>query len=174
MINLKDCYKIGYISKPHGIKGHVVLRLSNLGSENIMEMEWGYLIFEGLPVPFFIEDWQERPPDSFLVKFEDVSSVDEALKIVDAEVYIDRKFVEINVDGKVDYKGFIGFQVVDKTVGEIGILEEIMEIQENPMMRIMNNKQEILIPLQDEFVIGYNVELKKIDVQVPAGLLDLN
>lgn len=173
MINLNNCHKIGITSKTHGIKGNIIVRLQNLNSENILEMEWVFLIMDGLPVPFFVLDWIERSKDSIQVLLEDVNTIEEATKILGAEVFISKQQLNLRNTETQSFKSFIGFSVNDKEKGILGELAEVLEIQNNPVLSIKNQKKEILVPLQDEFVLSTDKENKIIHIQIPDCLIDL-
>jgi 16S rRNA processing protein RimM len=173
MINLSGCIELGELLKPHGVKGQLVLKLNNLSFDDIKETEQVFILIDGLPVPFFIEELQERTNDSLILKFEDVSSENTAREICNCLVFIDKKFVAGNRLTVLTISDLIGFSVKDKEATEIGMLESVLDIENNPLLRIVNNKKEILLPLNPEFIVSYDLTKKEIIVNFPEGLLEL-
>ena len=67
MISLDEIFPIGQINKPHGVNGELSFTFS---SDVFDTEEIPYLIMEieGIPVPFFIEEYRFKPPVSALTK----------------------------------------------------------------------------------------------------------
>lgn len=175
MIDLSTCHKIGYIAKAHGVKGECILRLHDIELDTIRKMEWVYLILEGLPVPFFIEQWIERPPDGIILAIEDISSPEQLAPLLSAEVYLSNTCVDsIASDTQFNLPQLVGYKVIDKVEGEIGIISAILDIQENPLFEVTTPKGDVLLPIHDDFVLEIRQETKTIVLELPSGLMDLN
>ncbi len=81
-----DCSKIGYITKPHGKNGEVVVRLNGPFADDIEPGGAMFFEIQGTLVPFFIEEI--RPSgDMAYVKFEFVDSEQEARKYRGCNLY---------------------------------------------------------------------------------------
>lgn len=173
MIDLDQCSNIGYTAKTHGVNGQIILRLNDISTDSVKELEWVFLLFEGLPVPFFIEDWTERPPDSFLIGLEDVSTIEQAQKLIHKEVFVPNKSISINKNLTLSFKSYMGYAVIDKAKGHIGELKDILDLSNNPIMEVVQGKKEIMIPLQDEFITSIDAKNRSIHVVLPEGLIDL-
>lgn len=174
MINLEDCVQLGLLTRPHGIKGHMVLKLKNLSFEEIEQMELVYLIIDGLPVPFFIEEFSERSEGAIIIKLDDIISETEARIYSEVEVYIDRNILLDNTNSNsTNPFHLIGYEVIDDKFGHIGILDSLLEYDKNPVLRILKERKEILIPFHLEFIQTIDDTKKEILVNCPDGLLDL-
>jgi 16S rRNA processing protein RimM len=173
MIDLTDYIVAGEITKTHGVRGQVVLQLNNLSFENILRLESVIIKIDGLPVPFFIHSYIERNNNSIALTIENIDSEKKADELLDKTVYIKTDFIKSEkqfVDPATD---IIGYAVIDKVKGKLGILEEILDDQYNPLLRIINGKKEILIPFQLEFIIKIEKKSQTILVNTPLGLTDL-
>lgn len=174
MIDLKDCIEIGYISKTHGVRGELVARLNNFSFEDIEKMELVFVIIDGLPVPFFIEEFYERNLDTIILKLEDVDSETEAKKIVEKSLFIFLKYISGNTIQSIKLSNsYIGYTVVDSRVGQLGRLSDIIHNPQNPLLYITQGSREIYLPLQDKFIEEINESEHKIFVCCPEGLLSL-
>jgi len=173
MINLSDCIELGVLGKPHGIKGHIVLKLKNLSFEDIQEMELVFILIDGLPVPFFVEEFSERTDDSILIKIDTILSETHARKYSDLKVYINKKNLSIKHIPDLPIDNIIGYTVIDKQFGTIGKLDTVLNFDSNSVIRIIDGKIEILLPLQAEFILSINDSKQEIIVNCPEGLLDL-
>lgn len=173
MLDLSDCLVLGTISKPHGIRGNLVLKLNNLGFDDIKEMETVFLEIEGLPVPFFILEYSERGPDGLLISLEDIESEEKARELSDCKVYLPTHCIEAAESSLHKMNALVGFEVIDETHGKLGVLVEVLEISSNSLLKIKAGKEEILVPLNDQFILGFDSIKKTIAVHIPEGLLDI-
>ncbi|MBN1117461.1 MAG: 16S rRNA processing protein RimM [Bacteroidales bacterium] len=173
MINLGDCIKIGFLSKPHGIRGQLNLRLSGTDFEEIKELEQVFVIIDGLPVPFFISEYTVRTNDTIIVLFDDIASEEAAKVLSDSEVYLKKKYLQLPNNEIQQINRLIDFKVIDVNSGFIGKLGAIIEDLQNPLMQVINSRKEYLIPLQEEFIQSIDNNRKEIYVVCPPGLLDI-
>jgi len=57
----------------------------------------------------------------------------------------------------------------------IGFIHKINTLSQQPILIVINEKkQEIMIPLVDDFIISVNKKNKIITVDLPMGLIDMN
>ncbi len=174
MINLNDCIGIGQFTRPHSYKGQLKLKLNNIRFDEITEMEWAYVVLDGLPVPFFIQEFTEFSPDTLVVKLKGVVNETQARELCPAQVFVDSTVVQAAPTPQFEPSHLKGYRVVDIQFGYLGLLEQIIEHSLNPLLQIFNNSSEILIPFQDKFVLGIDHSKKELLVKCPEGLIDLN
>jgi 16S rRNA processing protein RimM len=174
MIDLSDCFELGTITKNHGVRGQVVVRLNNLSFDDIKEMETVFIEIDGLPVPFFITEYSEHSKETIVLTIDDINKEEDAKKLVNCHVYIKSSQVERSENPIQSTNFLIGFTVIDMHAVELGVIDEILNIDNNPLLRIVRNKQEVLLPLHEDLVHEIDVENKIIRVKVPEGLMDLS
>jgi 16S rRNA processing protein RimM len=68
----------------------------------------------------------------------------------------------------------IGCSVVTKSGEEVGTVTNLWLIPENDLLVVTKGKTEILIPFSHSVCLEVDLKLKKIRVDPPEGLLDLN
>ena len=67
-----------------------------------------------------------------------------------------------------------GWSVHDERAGYVGEVVEVAERATQPLLTVRRLEGgEALIPLVDEFIVGIDEGGRRIDVSLPAGLLDL-
>ena len=173
MIELSECILLGTILKLHGIHGQVILGLNNIRFDNILKMETVFIEIDGLPVPFFVKEYSERTTDSLQISFDDVDNEEQAKDLLGTKVYLPSDNADIMPVASTAYSQLIGYEVNDKIFGNLGVLQEIIDIQQNPLFSITDGKKEILVPASQEFILSINDESKIIYVQIPNGLIEL-
>lgn len=173
MINLTDCIEIGRFTRSHGYKGDLILKLKGFNFDEIIDMEWVFVLIDGLPVPFFIENFSERSTDSILVKIEDVDSIDKTPELINTPVYLSNDIIQNSELSSTGLNSKIGYAIKDTNHGFLGAFDSVIESAQNPLIRILDKRKEILLPIQDEFILDINDDKKEITVSCPPGLLDL-
>jgi 16S rRNA processing protein RimM len=174
MIDLSDCLVLGTIAKVHGIKGQLMLRLNNFNFDDIIKMETVFIEIDGLPVPFFISEYSEKNKDTIILTFEDPLNEKRTLELIGCRVFINANNLTIAGSKPLDQIEIVlGYDVFDSKHVRLGIIEEIINVQQNPLFRIMNGKKEYLIPIQPEFIIKIDTPKKQIILNPPSGLIDL-
>ncbi len=174
MIDLTDCIALGTITKTHGIHGQVVLMMDQLSFNDIQKMESVFIEIDGLPVPFFISSFEEKNSNALILTFDDAGIEDITKDIIDCQVFILKSSIKTEKKLLIADKNIIGYNVTDKTLGFLGVVAEIITIEQNPLIKITQEKKEILLPLQPDFILQIDPILKNIYVHVPEGLIDLS
>ena len=91
MIRSEDVYKIGKLTKTHGLKGEINFQFT----DDVWERaDADYLICEidGILVPLFIEEYRFKSDSTALVKFEDLDTADAVQFLVNCEVFLEKKY----------------------------------------------------------------------------------
>src|SRR5436190_1219651 len=108
--------EIGYISKTHGLKGHVAMRLKEdifIDAEKITSI---FLDINGSQVPYFVEEIK-LANQGYLVKFEGIDAVELSKKLIGKTAYCLEDFI---TEDEESLKYFIGYSVIDSKHGNIG------------------------------------------------------
>jgi 16S rRNA processing protein RimM len=168
-----DNYRlIGRLAKLHGIEGEALLISSDIFPKKIDKTEQVFLIIDELPVPFFISIFRLRSDNSAILKFTDINTAEEMEEFIGVEVAIEdkrkRKTLSFNPGDELK-----GFQVFDENRKLLGIVESLLNFQDNYLVQVYHDKKEILIPFNENTVISIDNQNKSILMQIPDGLLNL-
>jgi 16S rRNA processing protein RimM len=174
MIDLTDCIALGTITKTHGIHGQVVLFLDQLSVNDIQKMEPIFIEMDGLPVPFFIADYEEKSSNTIILTFDELTTGILPKDLIDCKVFIHRSGLKSGEKIPPLDESIVRFTVLDEKSGPLGVVVEILSIAQNPLIKIMQGSKEILLPLQPDFIIKVDSHSKILYVHVPDGLIDLS
>lgn len=172
MIKENEVFKIGKFIKPHGIKGEI-----NFSFENDVFDRVGcpYLIcrIDNILVPFFIEEYRFKGKETALIKFEDIDDEEKARRMSGLEVYFPRKYYEEESNEEIEYSWnfFIGFSVIDKTAGKLGIIEDIDDKTINTLFLVKDGENELIIPATEDFIEKIDAKKKVLYLVLPEGLI---
>lgn len=155
---------IGYFSKPHGLKGHLILFTDLDFDENLTVV---FIDHKGSQAPYFIEEMTEFNK-GFLVKLEGINDINAANGLKNKEVLADEQFVI-----EEEAFEFANYTLIDKAKGEIGIIEGLEGSDANPLLKIVINGKEVLLPFADELITKVVKGKKQLFYNAPEGLIDM-
>jgi 16S rRNA processing protein RimM len=167
----ENLFRIGSIQKSSGFKGALIVRLDSEKSGYLKKEKFFFILLEGLPVPFEVEEI-EINEDEMIVKFFDIDTEEQARKLSRKEIFTEK------IPGKkklkiTGWKDLLGFMVRDVAVGELGNILEVLEYPMQMIARCSVNGKEVLFPLNDEIVLEVLDKEKIAIVELPDGLLDV-
>jgi 16S rRNA processing protein RimM len=164
-------FKIGYVSKTHGLKGGVTAILDT--DFDVTDLNDLYIEVGGAFIPHSIEDLSDRGDKAFL-KLEGINSPEAASNLKGATIYLLKSARPKLKRGDFYDDEIIGFEVTDETAGIIGIIKEIIQTGLNKLIVVVNNSgKEILIPINAPFIISVLKSKRKLLVDLPGGYLDI-
>jgi 16S rRNA processing protein RimM len=172
-MNKSDCYFLGYISKPHGIKGEVNVKLDVDNPYEYSEMESVFLEVQGKLVPFFIESISIRDKGFALIKFEGIDNEAQASAMVQSQLFLPLSILPPLQGNKFYYHEVIDFKVSDKSFGEVGLVKDVLEYPHQAVLQVLKADKEILIPITDAIILNVDRQLKTIFIAAPEGLIEL-
>ena len=163
----EDCFFLGYISRKHGYKGDVNIKLET--PAKYKDLAHMFIELNGGLVPFFIESFRLKKENIALVKFEEVDSEEDAQALVSKEVFLPLEFIDESQQNEL--AALIGFEAIDSKHGNIGKVTDILDNTAQELFQISNGDQEFLIPITEEFI--QKIEGNTIYLETPEGLIDL-
>ena len=166
------CYKIGYILKPHGLKGGVTIAVEPDAPEDLSELKSVFIEKSSRLIPYFIEEISVRGDKAF-VKFEDVDSHEAANSISKSTVYLPKAGRAKSGRGEFYDDEIIGFEVHESESGLLGNVTEVVQAGANRLLSIDRGGKEVLIPINSPFITSINKGKKRISVTLPEGFLDI-
>ncbi len=174
MITDHDVYKIGSLTRTHGVRGEVAFQFTDDVWDRV-EADYLFLRLDGLLVPFFLEEWRFRSDDVALLKFEDIDSADDARRIVGTEVYFPKDLTPEDLDEEeLEWQHFTGFEVwQDDSL--LGTVTSVLDQTANVLLVVTApDDRELLIPAHEDFILEADHRQRRLLVSVPEELLNLN
>ena len=188
MIQESSLYKIGTLTRTHGVRGEVAFQFTDDVWDRV-EADYVFLRLDGLMVPFFFEEWRFRSDSVALVKFEDIDTADAAAALVGAEVFFPKELTPDDVDEEdLTWQHFTGFDVILAAAagkalpptGEreercLGTVSAVYDQTANILLEVTTPEgREILIPAHEDFILRADHRERRLYVCIPDELLTLN
>lgn len=169
----EDCFYLGRIVKKYSFKGELLAKLDTDQPELYEHLDAMFVQVRNNLIPFFIESSQLHKSDLLRIKFEDVDSEADADALIKSELYLPLEFLPKLEGNKFYFHEVIGFKITDKSFGNIGVIKAINDSTAQALFEVDRDGIEILIPMNDEFIVEVNRKNKTITVETPPGLIDL-
>ncbi|GAA4294284.1 ribosome maturation factor RimM [Aestuariibaculum suncheonense] len=169
----EDCFYLGKIVKKYSFKGELLIKLDTDQPDLYENLDAMFLDINHTLIPFFVESSQLHKSDLLRVQFEDVETEADADALVKTEVYLPLDLLPKLEGNKFYFHEVIGFTMQDKHYGTVGKIVAINDSTAQSLFEVENNGKDILIPMNDEFIVKVDRDNKTIIVDTPEGLIDL-
>lgn len=166
---MKDLIKIGTVQKTHGLKGEVSCHIQ-VTPDDFGDLKSIFIKDKSGQVPYFITTYHFYQ-GKLTLALEDVDSVEKAKRLLNAEIWIESKYV--TEDEYVWVDQIIGYDIIDVHKGFIGKVENYYKIPNNELIATEVQNKEVLIPANTHIVRAINNASKTIEVELPEGLLEI-
>ena len=174
-VTVDDLVPIGQVIKTIGYKSNILVRPYEGFNKTWENVRKCVIRVNGILAPFFIEK-SELHNDELELKFDAYHDDKSAHDILHQEIYVIKDQVSTESEEEMaedDLGSWIGFKVMDASVGELGLIEDIEELPGQFLIHLTYNGKEIVIPFAEELVLDVDVDNKILTMELPEGILDL-
>ena len=173
VLKKEDCFYLGKIVKKYSFKGEHLAKLDTDEPDIYDNLDAIFIDLRGNLIPFFVQSSQLHKSELLRLKFEDVDTEADADALMKTELYLPLDLLPKLEGNKFYFHEVIGFTIKDENFGEVGILKSINDSTAQSLFEIDRDGIEILIPMNDEFIVEVDRINKTIEVNTPEGLIDL-
>lgn len=173
VMKVDECFYLGKIVKKYSFKGELLIKLDTDEPHLYADLDSVFILVRNNLIPFFIESSQLHKSNLLRVKFEDVTNEEDADALMKSDLYLPLEFLPKLEGNKFYFHEIIGFKVNDRNFGHVGTITGINDSTAQALFEIDRDGVEILIPMNDEFIIELNRVDKVIHLDTPEGLIDL-
>ena len=191
--------QIAKILKSNGTDGGLLIGVRDIEVGQIDLQEPVFIEFDGLPVPFFIQDLQQRGNSKAIIHLNDITSLADAEEVVGRAVYVEGEWEE---EEELDFTGWTLLCRGER----VGVVSGLEPIPGNPLLIIEAPPQtpaasspfptlhpqspgsgrsadadlaslkakpgnDILIPLHPDLILSADPATRTLDLDLPDGLL---
>ena len=164
-----DYFEIGQITNTHGLKGELKVRTFTESKKRFEELKSILVDFNGELKKYDIEKVRYQN-EIVLLKLKGVDDIDEALKLKSNYIKIPRADAKETDEEEFFIADLIGCEVYENDL--IGIVTDIFTAGASDVYVVKRKGQnDLLIPAIESVIKKIDVENKRIDVEIPRGLL---
>lgn len=168
-----DCVELGYVSKAHGLKGDIKVRFDVQDIQDYQKLKSVYLCDkQDVLTSFDIGRIQIINTNEALIHLKHVNYRDEAEALRGSKVMIPLADLPDLPEDKFYFFEIEGFTVIDKELGTLGVVKNVLDMPASPVVVMLYQEKEVLLPMTKEFVIRADKEAKQLHTDLPKGLLE--
>jgi 16S rRNA processing protein RimM len=165
---------VGRIARPHGHRGEVIVNPdTDFPETRFAAGATVWMARDGRPTPIVIRAsrlHQGRP----VLALEGVASMDEAATLHGVELRVPKRELRPLPEGTYYRHDLVGCEVVTTAGDVIGPVRAIEGEQGRLRLVIGEGRGEILVPLAEPICVRIDMEARRIVVDPPEGLLEIN
>ena len=178
MAGYDNLQQVAQVLKSNGTDGELVMGFREIAPEDINLQEPVFIVFDGLPVPFYIEKFTKRGNTKALVHLTDITSMEDVEEITGKAVYIEAdQLPEMSLE-EDGFAALIGWTLLtpdqseeDEALIEVGEITDFLDIPNNPCIEVETENGAVMIPLHEDLILSVDPEYQEIIMQIPAGLI---
>ncbi|MEI6488336.1 MAG: ribosome maturation factor RimM [Bacteroidota bacterium] len=168
----EECFNLGYISRRVGNHGDLAFVLDVDDSSRYKKLESVFIEINNSLIPFFIK--KIAVSGSFCtVSLDGIDTLERADELVKSGLYLPLSFLPPLTGKKFYYHEMPGYLAIDKTYGELGIVKGILDFPNQAVFQIIKDKNEILVPVKDDFIVKIDRTQRILSLDAPEGLIDI-
>ena len=168
----KDFFYFGKITKPHGVKNEFQAIIDTNKPEHFENIEVIFIEIDKALIPYFVNNIRISGRQAIIklldVEFETITNL-----LVGLSIFLPNDLLPKLPENKFHPHEIKGFNVYDKEKGNIGFVEEIVDMGYQEILKIIFNDKEILIPVVEDIVKKIDRKNKRIEIEAPDGLIDI-
>ena len=173
--------QVAQVLKSNGTDGELVMGFREIAPEDINLKEPVFIVFDGLPVPFYIESFNKRGNTKALVHLTGICSMEDVEEIAGKAVYIeDDQLPEMSIE-EDGFAALVGWTLLtpagdleeddEPALIEVGEITDFLDIPKNPCIEVETENGAVMIPLHEDLILSVDPEYQEIIMQIPAGLI---
>ncbi|MBW8686659.1 ribosome maturation factor RimM [Chitinophaga rhizophila] len=170
---MNNYFSIGKLVSVFGLQGEFILKHS-LGKRSALQgVEAIFLeVRKNSFIPYFVQKTSVKDHEHVFIKLEGVDTKEEARKLVQTPVYLAEEDFKTQTASSAPLS-MLGFSVQDKQQGELGVIEEVIEMPMQVLVKVTYKEKEMLLPLNEQSLIKVDKKQQIVHVDLPDGLLDI-
>ena len=165
-------FLLGKIIRTHGYKGGLKAILDVDRPDEYRELDLILLEVKGQLIPWTVENIHLEN-NKANIKLSDLRDMEGAEKLVGCFIYLPVALLTKLSGKKFYFHEVTGFSVQDEAHGDIGKIDRVIDLPNNPLFAILQGDREILLPVNDEIIRKIDRKKKLIVVRAPEGLLEI-
>lgn len=166
-------YYLGYVQRLHSSDGRLKIKLDVDDPSAYRHLDALFIKIGLNHVPFLVEKLHLQDKGLAIVTLQDVDEQEQAEVLVGKEIYLPLEALPELGNHQFYYHEVKGFMVVDKYLGPIGEVVDILEYPGQDLIQVYYNNMEVLIPINDDTIHKLDRKSQQLHVEMPDGLLDV-
>lgn len=172
-IDINTLMPVAQVQKSYGTEGGMTISLFTSIPKDIYLKEPVFIIYDELPVPFFITSFSPKGNGKALVTIEDIENLEQAEALSGKQLLMEEKTVHEEEEEEEIYDEYslachiIGFLIKDQNGREIGHIDEVYDFSGNVCIEVSGH----MIPFHLDLLIKLDEKKETLSMNIPEGLI---
>jgi len=163
---------IGRISRPHGVRGEVVVEPETDRPERFAEGS-SFELTSAAGARRLTVSHARQGRHGWIVRFAEVTDRDAASALRGERLEVPRSVVPPAPTGSYYVFELIGATAVDRTAGALGTVVDAIESPAGWLLEVEDGSgRRVTLPFVERFLLGVDRETRRIDWDLPEGLIE--
>lgn len=165
-------FQLGRLTRKHGFKGNVVLKLDTDRPEAYTHMESFWLESTSGRIPFFIQEIKSLKSDEWVLTLEGIQSESDADQILGSLVWLPDSLLPPLEPHQFYYHELVGYQVVNPGVDEPIRVKDVLDRPGQPLLELLVGEEGrvVFIPCVDPFIERMDRDARVLYLTAPHEL----
>ena len=176
-MSTSDYCKIGFVSKPKGLKGVLRVSFEDFFVAYLSENPVNHIFVgrRGQLAPFFVENIEGLETHNIGIKFEDIDSMQAASRLQNSSLYFQESLLKeyIEAEEEEEWAYLVDYTLVNQEGVRIGIIEGIVYLPQHELIQLTYQNREVLLPIHEDIILGIDEETGILKMELPQGILEL-
>lgn len=168
-----DFFYLGKVVRAKGIKGELIVFIDADNPKRYNSLHGVFIKTRQGYLPYIIEHIDIDDKGWGVLKFLNINDRTAVTNLTRKEMFLPIAMLPKLSDGEFYFHEIIGFAVHDVKYGFIGHVKSVMQQTMHPILKIIYESKEILIPLNNQIIEKVNKVDKVISIKAPEGLIEL-
>ena len=104
-----------------------------------------------------------------VVKFSGIDSIEEAQKLLDKEIFRNKKSIDLEED-EYYLSDLLGLRVVDENMHVLGVVKDVIQ-PSSQWIYVIEGEKEFMLPAVDDYILSIDMETGMMVVRLIEGIL---
>ena len=174
-MNKESCFLIGFISKKIGFRGKISIKINIGNPKDYLNVDFIYIDIDNQLIPHKVDSCILKKNTFLEVKLKEVISESEASSLVKKDVFLNNSKFKNTEKNIFSYQKLVSYTVLDLQKNKIGLITNLINLKFQNLIIVKNEKKdEILIPLVEDFIEKIDEKNKILTLNLPEGIINLN
>ncbi|NSL90018.1 16S rRNA processing protein RimM [Chitinophaga sp. Mgbs1] len=170
---MSNYFSIGKLVSAHGLQGELLLRHS-LGKRSALKGVTAIFLEERKNsfIPYFLEQVTVKDAEQVYIRLEGIHTKEAAQKLMPGQVYLQEEDFKQQAASSAPL-ALLGFSVEDAHHGPLGVIEEVIEMPMQVLVKVQINGKEALLPVNEQSLVKVDKKNQVVHLDLPEGLVEL-
>lgn len=167
----EDLFQLGVVTGTHGLRGDLKVHPFADQSDSLLDAREVFLRPPGGEAKGYSPARVTAHKGGYLLRLQGLGGIEAVQPFIGCEVLMRYGDLAPLAEDEFYWFELEGMEVVDRTRGELGVLTGMFSTAAHDVWVVRGRFGEVLIPAVEEFVVEIERESRRLQVDLPAGLI---